>query len=172
MTEPPDPPERLYKHNRRYSASVSMLLTYGYRLPTWDHTLAREIYTVLDNLTEMTAPGAHAVGSLPSLTNLPQWLLGNWRSHAQRAFEHDSKVYMDLWQTLKKGVEEGKVADCFCKCYYLSDPSTHGIDDMQAAYMCGGFVEARSETTSTTLNNFVLGMVLFPEALEKASGRN
>lgn len=122
-------PERFYEHNRRYSSSVIMLLTYGYRLPKWDHPLVKGIYTVLDNLTEMTAPGAHAVDSFPSLANLPQWLLGNWRSHAEKVFEHDSKVYMDLWQTLKKGVDEGKVADCFCKDYYLSNPYKHGIDE-------------------------------------------
>ncbi|KAK7883686.1 hypothetical protein LTR67_010975 [Exophiala xenobiotica] len=168
MTEFLNTPERFYEHNRRYSSSVIMLLTYGYRLPKWDHPLVKEIYTVLDNLTEMTAPGAHAVDSFPSLANLPQWLLGNWRSHAEKVFEHDSKVYMDLWQTLKKGVDEGKVADCFCKDYYLSNPYMHGIDDLQAAYMCGGLVEAGSETTSTTLNNFVLAMLLFPEAMKRA----
>jgi cytochrome P450 len=168
MTELLDSPRRFYEHNRRYSASVIMLLTYGYRLPTWEHPLLKKIYSVLDNLTEMTAPGAHVVDSFPSLASLPQWLLGNWRSQAQRFYEHDSKIYNDLWQQLKKGVDQGQTADCFCKDYYLSDPYKHGIDDLQAAYMCGGLVEAGSETTSTTLNNFVLAMLLFPDAMVKA----
>ncbi|KAI1623910.1 cytochrome P450 [Exophiala viscosa] len=168
MVELIDSPEKFYQHNRRYSASVVMLLTYGYRLPKWDHPLVKQIYTVLDNLTEMTAPGAHAVDSFPSLAKLPQQLLGNWRSHAEKVFAYDSQVYMGLWEALKKGVDDGSVAECFCKDYYLADPKKHGIDDLQAAYMCGGLVEAGSETTSTTLNNFVLAMLLFPEATAKA----
>lgn len=168
MVELLDSPERFYEHNRRYSASVIMLVTYGYRLPTWEHPLVKKIYTVLDNLTEMTAPGAHAVDSFPSLASLPEWLLGNWRSFGKKVFEHDSKVYLELWETLKKEVDEGTAKDCFCKDFYLNDPAKQGIDDLLAAYTCGGLVEAGSETTSTTLNNFLLAMVLHPHAVTEA----
>ena len=71
-------PENFYEHNRRYSASVIMRVTDGYRLPSWDDPLVKEIYDMLDNLTEMTAPGAHAVDSFPSFSYLPEFLLGNW----------------------------------------------------------------------------------------------
>lgn len=168
MTELLDSPDRFYEHNRRYSASVIMLLTYGYRLPTWEHPLVSKIYKVLDSLTEMTAPGAHVVDSFPSLARLPQFLFGNWRTFAQKVYAHDSKVYIELWDTLKKGVDNGTAADCFCKDYYLSNPYKYGIDDMQAAYMCGGLVEAGSETTGTTLNNFILAMILFPSVVKIA----
>jgi len=163
-----DTPERFYQHNRRYSASVIMLVTYGHRLPTWEDPLMKKIYTVLDNLTEMTAPGAHAVDSFPSLSGLPQFILGNWRTFAKRVYEHDSKVYLDLWKNLKGEVDAGQAKDSFCKSFYLNDPSKQGIDNLQAAYTCGGLVEAGAETTSTTLNNFMLGMVLFPEVAKKA----
>lgn len=161
-------PADFYQHNRRYSSSVIMLVTYGYRLPSWKHPLMQKIYTVLDNLTEMTAPGAHAVDSFPSLASWPQWLLGNWRSKAKKVFEHDSKVYLDLWNKLKKEVDDGTASDCFVKEFYLKNPGRHGIDDLLAAYTCGGLVEAGSETTATTLNNFVLAMMLFPEAAREA----
>lgn len=168
MVELLDSPERFYDHNRRYSASVIMLVAYGYRLPTWDHPLVEKIYSVLDNLTEMTAPGAHAVDSFPSLASLPQWLLGNWRSFGKNVFDHDSKVYMELWNKLKSEVDAGTAKDCFCKDFYLNDPAKQGIDDLLAAYTCGGLVEAGSETTATTLNNFLLGMVLNPNAVKTA----
>lgn len=80
-------PDQFYSINRRYSASVIMLVAYGYRIPSWNDPLIKKIYTVLDNLTEMTAPGAHAVDSFPSLAYLPQWMLGNWRSYAQHVFK-------------------------------------------------------------------------------------
>ena len=168
MVEFLDTPERFYEHNRRYSASVIMVVTYGYRLPNWEHPLFKKIYTVLDNLTEMTAPGAHAVDSFPSLASLPQFLLGNWRTFGKKVFDHDSKVYLDLWNNLKKEVDNGTAKECFCKDFYLNDPEKQGIDNLLAAYTCGGLVEAGSETTSTTLNNFMLAMVLNPNALREA----
>lgn len=141
MMELLDSPAQFYQHSRRYSASVIMLVTYGYRLPNWEHPLMKKIYTVLDNLTEMTAPGAHAVDSFPSLTFLPQVLLGNWRRFGKRVFDHDSKVYMDLWENLKREVDDGTAKNCFCKSFYQNDPAKQGIDDLLAAYTCGGLVE-------------------------------
>jgi cytochrome P450 len=163
-----DLPEQFYDHNRRYASSVIMTVTYGYRLPSWEHPLIKKIFTIMDNLTEFTAPGAHAVDSFPSLAYLPQWLLGNWRSMAKSIFDHDSKVYMELWNNLKKEVDAGTAKECFCKNFYLNDPKKQGIDDLLAAYTCGGLVEAGSETTATTLNNFMLAMILFPDASKKA----
>lgn len=163
-----DSPEDFYQINRRYAASVIMLSTYGKRIPSWDDPLIKRVFNVIDNLTEMTAPGAHAVDSFPSLAAWPQWLLGNWRSFGKRVFEHDSKVYLDLWNKLKEEVDQGVAQDCYSKDFYLNDPAKNGIDDLFAAYSCGGLVEAGSETTATTLNNFLLCMTLFPDAMRKA----
>jgi cytochrome P450 len=95
-------------------------------------------------------------------------MLGNWRAHGQRVFEQDSQVYLDLWNRLKRETDAGIARDCFTKTFYLNDPAKSGIDDLAAAYTCGGLIEAGSETTGTTLNNFVLCMVLFPDAQRKA----
>jgi cytochrome P450 len=163
-----DDPDNFYEHNRRYSASVIMTVAYGYRLPSWDHPLVAKIYTVLNHLTDMMDPGAHPVDSFPALAKLPQALLGNWRMQAEKMFKHDSAVYLDLWRELKRKVDEGTANDCFCKDFYLSEPEKNGVPELLAAYTCGGLVEAGSETTSTTLNNFVLAMLLFPDAMRKA----
>ncbi|KAI5843189.1 cytochrome P450 [Tricharina praecox] len=162
-----DNPSGFYDHNRRYSASVIMLVTYGYRVTSWNDPVVQEIYSVLDNFTNISAPGAFLVDSFPSLANWPQWLLGNWRSKGQAMYEHDSKVYLKLWRRLKSEVDAGTAAECFCKDFYLADPSKNGIDELGAAFAAGGLVEAGSETTSTTLNNFILAGLLFPEAIAK-----
>lgn len=163
-----DLPDMFYTINRRYSASVIMLVTYGYRIASFEDPLIKKIYTVLDNLTAMTAPGAHAVDSFPSMAALPEFLLGNWYTYAKKVFQHDSKVYMELWERLKEEVDAGTARSSFCKDFYLSDPGKNGIDDLLAAYTCGGMVEAGSETTATTLNNWTLAMTLFPETAKKA----
>ncbi|KAF2176411.1 cytochrome P450 [Zopfia rhizophila CBS 207.26] len=168
LTEFLDSPEDFYLINRRYSASVIMLVTYGYRIPSWGDPLIKKIYDVIDNFTEMTAPGAHAIDSFPSLASLPEWLMGNWRTFGKRVFDHDSKVYLDLWNRLKRETDSGEARDCFTKTFYLNDPEKNGIDDLSAAYTCGGLIEAGSETTGTTLNNFILCIALFPDAQKNA----
>ncbi|KAF7553263.1 hypothetical protein G7Z17_g3767 [Cylindrodendrum hubeiense] len=161
-------PDQFYTITRRYSASVIMLVAYGYRIPSFEDPLIAKIYGVLENLSVMMAPGAFAVESFPALAALPQWLFGNWRSWGERVFSHDSKVYLELWDTLKKTTDNGTARDCFCKDFYLSDPKKNGINDLLAAYTCGGLIEAGSETTATTINNWILAMVLFPTEMKKA----
>lgn len=163
-----DSPEDFYQHNRRYTASVIMLVVYGKRLPTWGHPLMKKIFEILDNFTEMTAPGAFVVDSFPSLQYLPQRLVGNWREHGKRVHEHDSKVYLELWRDLKEKADKGTAPPCYCRDFYLKDPEKWGIDEEQSAYAAGGLVEAGTETTAITLNNFVLAMTLNPDVMRKA----
>lgn len=163
-----DTPNEFYNHNRRYTASVIMLVTYGYRLPSWNHPLMHKVYSILDGFNAMTAPGAYAVDSFPSLKYLPQSWLGNWQDAGKRAHDHDSKIYLDLWRDLKEKADKGTAPPCYCRDFYLQDPVKWGIDEELSAYTAGGLVEAGAETTSITLNNFLLAMTLFPRVVKKA----
>uniref|UniRef100_L2FR65 Cytochrome p450 n=1 Tax=Colletotrichum fructicola (strain Nara gc5) TaxID=1213859 RepID=L2FR65_COLFN len=160
-------PDQFYTINRRYSTSVILLATYGYRIPSFQDPLITKIFTVLEHLSVMMAPGAFAVEVLPALARLPERFFGNWRTWGRNAFAHDSKVYLELWQTLKQTTDDGSARDCFCKDFYLGDPKRNGIDDLLAAYTCGGLVEAGAETTATTINNWTLAMILFPDVMRK-----
>jgi cytochrome P450 len=161
-------PDQFYTINRRYSTSVIMLVTYGHRIPSFDDPMITEVFSVLEHLSIMMAPGAFAVETLPVLAKFPQWLAGNWKSWAENAFAHDSKIYLKFWNNLKDKVKAGTAQECFCKDFYLAEPEKHGINDLLAAYTCGGLVEAGSETTATTINNWVLAMTLYPDVMRKA----
>lgn len=163
-----DQPSEFYSINRRYSTSVIMLVAYGYRVPSFTDPIIAKIFSVLENLSIMMAPGAFAVETFPALAVLPEFLVGNWYSWGKKAFAHDSAIYLELWENLKKNVEAGTARDCFCKDLYLGNPEKNGIDNLLAAYTCGGLIEAGSETTATTINNWMLAMTLFPEELAKA----
>ncbi len=158
-------PEHFYDHNRRYSASVIITITYGHRIKDWDDPLVKRIYTVINNLQNFSTPGAWLVDSFPVLQYLPQWMTGNWRSYGQKCYEHDSAHYLKLWRNLKQEVREGKAANCFCKDLYESEPDK---DELDAAYHAGGLVEAGSETTSAFLNSWILYMCLHPDVFKKA----
>ncbi|KAH7327034.1 cytochrome P450 [Rhexocercosporidium sp. MPI-PUGE-AT-0058] len=137
-------PVHFYDHNRRYSASVIISITYGHRIASWDSPLAKKIYAVVNNLQSFASPGMWMVDSFPSIQNLPQIFFGNWRDFGRKCFEHDSPIYLGF------------------------DPEKLGLDTLQAAYQCGGLVEAGSETTSAFLNTFLLFAAQNPEVVRKA----
>ncbi|KAH8812310.1 cytochrome P450 [Xylogone sp. PMI_703] len=161
-------PDHFYDHNRRYSASVIITVTYGKRVPNWDDPLVKKIYAVLANFQQYSDPARFLVNSFPSIQYLPQIFFGNWRTKGKKWFEHDSAVYLELWRDLQRRVNEGKCKPCFAKDFYLSDPQKLGLDELQAAYQTGGLVEAGSETTSAFLNTFILFATLDHSIVEKA----
>ncbi|CZR56109.1 related to O-methylsterigmatocystin oxidoreductase [Phialocephala subalpina] len=160
-------PGNFYLHNRRYSASVIISVTYGHRIATWDNPLAKKVYQVVNNLQSFSSPGMWMVDTFPSLQYLPQFLVGNWRNFGKKCHEHDAPIYLGLWNDLKKEVQKGVAKQCFCKDFYQSDPEKQGLDTLQAAYQCGGLVEAGSETTSAYLNTFILFAAMDPKIVQK-----
>lgn len=161
-------PDNFYDYNRRYSASVIIRVTYGYRIPNWNDPLIKKIYSVLWDFNEMTRPGGWLIETFPSLKILPEWMVGNWRTYGKGVFERTSKVYLGLWRELREKVDKGVAPACFCKDFMTSDFEKQGMDELQAAYQAGGLVEAGAETTSAFLNLFIRNMVLNPEAVRKA----
>jgi cytochrome P450 len=160
-------PDNFYDHNRRYSASVIITVTYGHRISSWDNELAKKVYKVVNNMQNYASPGMWMVDTFPSLQHLPQWLFGNWRDFGRKCVEHDAPIYLALWEQLKKETREGTAKQCFCKDFYESDPEKQGFDTLHAAYQCGGLVEAGSETTSAFLNTFLLFATQHQEVVER-----
>lgn len=161
-------PANFYDYNRRYSASVIIRVTYGYRIPSWDDPLIQKIYSALKDFNEMTRPGGWLIETFPSLKILPEWMVGNWRTYGTSVFKRTSKVYLGLWRDLKERVDKGIAPACFCKDFMTSNSEKQGMDEMQAAFQAGGLVEAGAETTSAFLNIMIRNMVLNPRVVIKA----
>lgn len=54
-------------------------------------------------------------------------------------------------------VKSGTAPHGFGKGFVQSDFTARGLDELQAAYVCGTMIEAGSDTTSTQLNNSIVG---------------
>lgn len=67
----------------------------------------------------------------------------------------------------KNSVAEGTGRPCFCVDMAQAQ-AEEGFSDEQAAYISGTFLEAGSDTTSSTLYGFLQAMVLFPDVQRKA----
>src|ERR1700733_9595857 len=161
-----DEPESFYMHNRRYSASTILNITYGRRIPQWDCEEIRKIYAVLERFSDVRRPGAYLVDTFPELADVPlfDWI-SNWRRIGNEYHAKDYATYKEFWDTMVKEIEEGRAHHSFGREFVQSDFGGMGVDDEQAAYICGAMIEAGSETTSAMLNNAIIGLLSNPESI-------
>jgi hypothetical protein len=142
-----DNPDQFYHHTRRYTTSVVMQVAYGHRVPNWDDKDVQAVYSVIDNFTSVTAPGAWIVDSFPTLAKYP-WLLpfSNWKQKGREMYEHDSKIYIGFWDRLVKEIEDGKAQSCVGLDLYFKNKDYKIIPKNMVAYTVAGVLEAGSET--------------------------
>jgi len=145
-----DNPDQFYHHTRRYTTSVVMQVAYGHRVPNWDDKDVQDIYSVIDNFTKVTAPGAWLVDTFPTLAKLPSWPFSNWRQKGREIYEHDSKIYLGFWDRLVKEIEEGKAQPCVGLDLYYKNKDYKIIPKNMVAYTVAGVLEAGSETVHHT----------------------
>src|SRR5579859_5129853 len=163
-----DHPDQFYHHTRRYTTSVVMQVAYGHRVPSWNDKDVQEIYSVIDNFTRITAPGAWIVDSFPTLAKYP-WLLpfSNWKQKGREIYEHDSKIYIGFWDRLVKEIEEGNAQSCVGLDLYYKNKDYKIIPKNMVAYTVAGVLEAGSETVCFPRNsNLILDVLLTQHILD------
>jgi len=146
-----DDPENFYMHNRRYSSSTILNITYGRRIPqcislplplTYSNLNAgdckeiRKIYSVLERFSDVRRPGAYLVDTFPELANFPLFdLISSWRRVGNEYHRKDYEIYKEFWDIMVREIEMGKAQHSFGKEFVQSDYKSLGIDDVQAAYV-------------------------------------
>src|SRR5271155_2005738 len=160
-----DSPHDYYHHNRRYAFSLIMQVVYGRRFPKWGSKEAEGIFSVNRNLSTTINPGAYLVDTFPSLAKIPGFgtIIGNWRRVGDRLFKADAKVLCGYYERMKDEMRRAVGYPCFARDLELSDPASHGMDEVEAAFLAGGLVMPGSESTSALLNWLVRGLAEWPE---------
>ncbi|KAK5080715.1 hypothetical protein LTR05_008419 [Lithohypha guttulata] len=158
-----------YMHVRRYTTSVVMTSTYGRRIPQWDCEDVREVYGLMKEFSDATAPGAFVADMIPPLASFIPLGLQWWRPRAQRYSRRQTSLWMKYWTDLRRAINEKRAPDCFVKQFAETDYIKQGIDEVQAAYVAGTMIEAGSETTSSALNSAIKYLAAFPEVQAKAN---
>jgi hypothetical protein len=173
-------------HNRRYTASLILQITYGRRLPKCKLFLnlvkprltrikvecdeIRKIFEVLVRFGQIRRPGQWLVDSFPSLANFPPFdLVSNWRQFGKECHLKDSKVWMEFWTQMCEEIKAGIAPHSFGKGFVNSNWAEKGLDELQAAYVLGTMIEAGSETTSVQLNNTLVGILSRGQEVMKAA---
>jgi len=96
-------------------------------------------------------------------------MVSDWRRFGADVHSKDSAIWMGFWNEMVKEIDSGDAPHSFGKGFVQSDFASKGLDELQAAYVCGTMIEAGTETTSVQLNNTIVGILSRGrEVIEKA----
>lgn len=127
----------------------------------------REIYGLMKEFSESTAPGAFLADMIPPLGRLPVFLQW-WRKRALRYQKRQSSIWMKYWSGLQAQIYQKTAPECFVKQFIETDYQRQDISEMQAAFVAGTMIEAGSETTSAALNSLILYLSADPAVQARA----
>lgn len=107
----------------------------------------REVYGLMKEFSDSTAPGAFIADMIPPLANLPvclQW----WRKRALTYQARQKNIWMKYWTNLQQQIIAKKAPECFVKQFTETDYQAQGISDVQAAFVAGSEFFPSSPSTN------------------------
>ena len=97
----------------------------------------REVYGLMKEFSERTAPGAYLADTLPPIAEMIPPALQWWRTSALQSYQRQERIWLKYWNTLQQQMKKGKAPECFVKQWAETDYKKQGIDDVQAAFVAG-----------------------------------
>ncbi|KAI0406566.1 cytochrome P450 [Xylaria palmicola] len=162
-----DAPAGYYDHIRRYTTSLTTAMNYGIRLVSIEDPRAKQLF---DGFLRFNALAGSQIALLLDIfvlwRMLPDAILPT-RRQAAEVGRNEHKLFMTEYLDVKRKMDKGTAIPCFAMDL-VHEQRAHGLTDKTAAYICGSFLQAGSETTSAELIAFVQAMVIFPDVAKKA----
>ncbi|RLM00496.1 hypothetical protein CFD26_108477 [Aspergillus turcosus] len=156
-----DDPINFAHHFERYAASLVSILGWGRRIKSQDDYILKFAIKMMEEVTTMQIPGKFWMEAIPELQCLPSWIYplpSQLKSFGDRLRKFwwalDLEAAARPGSNFSKTLVERKEEEALTK---------DDIGEMTANLIGGGL-----DTTSSTLHTLVLGLCLFPQALESA----
>lgn len=160
-------PNDFIDHLRRYTASLTTQMTFGFRTASITDPRFKEAFHIFDRSSEMIGSRIAALLDLvPVLRRLPDAVLPIKR-HGKVLHQQELKLFKGLFLQAKQGLKDGTAKPCFC-VDLVKVQKEEGISDDLAGYLSGSLLQAGSETTSAILVGFVQAMVIYPDVAKTA----
>ncbi|KAI0120163.1 cytochrome P450 [Nemania sp. FL0031] len=160
-------PDDFISHLRRYTASLTTQMTFGFRTTSILDPRFKEAFDIFDRSSEIIGSKmATLLDLIPILRYAPDCLLPI-RREARKVHQRESKLFRTLFYNAKEGLKDGTAQPCFC-VDLVKIQTEEAVSDDLAAYLSGSLLQAGSETTSNILIAFVQAMILFPDVAKTA----
>lgn len=145
----------------RFTASMSYMLVYGFRIETGREPELTEAHLIEKRFAEAMKPGVWPCDVIPALNYLPAWL-APWKRTAERWYEFEKNHHM-------KSIEKAKNTHSWNWTKALmGSKAARGLGDVSLAYDVGVLNDAGLDTTVQTLEMFIMAAVANPEKMKIA----
>ncbi|KAI0792987.1 cytochrome P450 [Irpex lacteus] len=156
-----------WEHNLDvFAASGIFNAVYGWAPLDADSPHIEATYELATRISDAVVPGAYFVDIFPFMKYLPEWIAG-WKRDGMSCQTRLSERF----EALLSDVAEKMSTDSAPASYaseLLRNKNRHGFMRKECAWIAGVMVSAGAETTSTTMVNFVLAMLNYPDVMRKA----
>ncbi|KIJ67856.1 hypothetical protein HYDPIDRAFT_147886 [Hydnomerulius pinastri MD-312] len=165
-------PESFEAHIKGFVASIVLALAHGYEIASLDDPMFIAVKELVALLEKGLSPERAAVlSAFPFLGQLPTWFPGSvFKREAVQCRRLGAQVLEAPFNLVKQQLAAGTatpclVADCLTNITEKDDPEKYeaAIKGTAGTIFCAGF-----ETSSASLQSFILAMLLYPEVQTKA----
>ncbi|KAJ1328860.1 cytochrome P450 family 619 [Microdochium nivale] len=156
------------RHIERFTNSLIMCLVYGIRQPRIEDPYILRFEELMRQWTVINRMGATPpVDIIPALNWVPERFFNNWKSRARAVHDEMRDLYDGLHDTVVRRRQRiGSAGSMVDRMLDQSGEKT--LTRHQIANLGGVTIKGGSDTSATTLANFVTAMVLHPEIQKKA----
>jgi len=171
-----DQPQALSRHINRFAASSIVEMAYGHSITSLDDEYVLLADKAMEETVKGGFPGLMLVDFLPTLflKNTPSWLpgpLGDFIRKAPSVKAATDAMNETPYQMVKSNMASGSArpsltASLIAKLSDKGELTEEDEKDIKGA--TGVLYGAGTETTVSTLSNFFLAMVLYPDVFKKA----
>ncbi|KAF9011144.1 cytochrome P450 [Cyathus striatus] len=153
------------QHVRRMTFSSIITIVYGLRVPKFDSPLCKEFHHNVDSFLSLLRPGSQLpVDIFPVLKHVP---FAPWKKIAKDVNKRQKNFSYRLLEMVEKRVARGEGNECFMEVL-LEKGGNWGLGRELINYLGQALLDGSSDTSSGTLETFILLMTAYPEVFKKA----
>lgn len=142
-------------------------LVYGKKCLTFKDSSAEDYFEGIKLFNETNDPGAYPpIELLPWVAHIPRWL-APWTEHIERTTRVRNMLYYGLVDELERKKKQGKAEPCYLD-FILDNQAKLDMSYDEVVFLGAVLMDAGGETASSYLQSFVLAMLSFPDAQNKA----
>ncbi|TCD70035.1 hypothetical protein EIP91_005287 [Steccherinum ochraceum] len=152
---------------KRSTSSNILTATYGWpRIDDSYVPLVKRIHDHTETLSNACIPGTSMVDMFPIINHFPLWM-SKWKRDAMAWHKRESKMFEGFMEDVEKKITAGDTRYSFATSL-IQGADKHELSKKEAAWLAGIMFSAGAETTSATLQAFLIAMIHHPHMMKKA----
>ncbi|CAL1697458.1 unnamed protein product [Somion occarium] len=164
-------PENFKAHLFRFTASLTLDATYGHRVVSADDMFVHVAERGIEVISESGSPGSMLVDFFPFLKQIPTWMPG--AGFKRKAFSARKSIvdmqdvpYNMVREQMSLGAARPSITSALVEsCIQDGELSQYDEDSIKGTSTA--IYAAGTETTSNTMNSFILAMVAHPDVYRR-----